>query len=49
MVLNGRITDELERIWKGTVLASSRFYLDICLKRLRKTTKDFSQDTQCPS
>jgi hypothetical protein len=38
IVLNGRMNDELEMIWKEAAAASSRHYPAICLERMRKTT-----------
>jgi hypothetical protein len=31
-----RITDELQRMWKKTVVAKPGHYPDICLERMRK-------------
>jgi hypothetical protein len=33
------MSDELERSWKEVLMAYLRYYPDICLKGLRKTTK----------
>jgi hypothetical protein len=46
----GRITDELERIWKEVVvMASVRYYPNICLKVLRKAIKKKNwEDSQSP-
>jgi hypothetical protein len=43
---NGRMNDELEKIWKEPVLASSSFYAGICMEVQRKTIKNFSQDNR---
>jgi hypothetical protein len=40
--------DELERICQEEVLAKQRYYLDICLEGLRKTTNILSEDIRCP-
>jgi hypothetical protein len=40
--------NELERIWKETMVAKSRHYYGICLERLRKTTNNLVQDNWCP-
>jgi hypothetical protein len=37
--VNGRITDELENIWKKTFVAYSEYYPGICLEGLRIYTK----------
>jgi hypothetical protein len=37
------VNDELERIWNEAVWSNLTYYPGICLKELRKTTKDFSQ------
>jgi hypothetical protein len=42
------MTNELERNLKQVFVASSRYQLDICLERLKKTRKILSQDNQCP-
>jgi hypothetical protein len=34
---DGRMTDELDRMWKETFVIWSKFYLHICLDGLRKT------------
>lgn len=36
---DGRITDELERIWKEAVMVYSKYCTDICPKGPRKTAK----------
>jgi hypothetical protein len=40
--------NELERMWKEAVVAYLRHCPGICLERLRKTTKTFSQDRRFP-
>jgi hypothetical protein len=46
--LNDRMADELEEIWKETVVAKSRYHSGIHLEGLRKTTKNLVQDDRCP-
>jgi hypothetical protein len=36
------MTDELERIWKDSVVVQLRHYPCICLEGLRKTMQNFS-------
>jgi hypothetical protein len=38
---------ELDRIWKETAVASSRYYPGICMEGLRNTTNHISQDNRC--
>jgi hypothetical protein len=38
------MTDESERIWMEAVVAYSRYYTNICLEGLRRSTKNLSQD-----
>jgi hypothetical protein len=40
------MNDDFERIQKEVFMAYLRYSLDIYLVRLRKTMKDFSQDTR---
>jgi hypothetical protein len=42
------MNDELEIMWKETVVALSRYYPGIFLEGLREITKHFSQDSLCP-
>jgi hypothetical protein len=42
------MSDELERIWKEAVVSLLRYYRGILLERLRKITKNLSQDSRCP-
>jgi hypothetical protein len=44
MVSDGRITDELERIWKEALVTYSGYNTEICLDILRKTIKFFSKN-----
>jgi hypothetical protein len=39
-----RITDELEMIWKKTVVVKSRHYPGICLERMREVTKPLTHN-----
>jgi hypothetical protein len=39
---------ELERSQKETLVASSKYYLGICLEGLRKHTERINQDIRCP-
>jgi hypothetical protein len=39
------VNDELERIWKEVVVPNLRYYPNICLEGLRKTTQNLSQDS----
>jgi hypothetical protein len=41
--------NELERIWKETLIALALYDPGICLEELRKTMKNLSQDNQRPS
>jgi hypothetical protein len=44
----GRLNNnDVERIWKEVISASSRYYTNIRLKGLRKTTGNIHQDSQC--
>jgi hypothetical protein len=45
IVLDGKITDELERNRKEAFVACARLYPDIYLEGLRKTMKNFSSDS----
>jgi hypothetical protein len=47
-VLDGRVIDELERIWKEAAMAYPRYYPEIFLGWLRKTRKNLSQDFRFP-
>jgi hypothetical protein len=40
------MTDELERSWKEIVVAYSKYYPDIFLVGLRKTTNNLTQGSQ---
>jgi hypothetical protein len=40
--------NELERIWKKTVVGSMRYYPNISMEELKKTTSNLSQDSQSP-
>jgi hypothetical protein len=42
------MVDELERVWKETVLAQLRYCPGICLQRLRKTMKTSVRITGVP-
>lgn len=42
-------SDELEGVWKETVVFKLRYYLSVCLDRPRRTTKYFNQDSRNPS
>jgi hypothetical protein len=42
------MNEELERIRKEAVFVYSRYYGDIFLEELRKTTKILSQNLRCP-
>jgi hypothetical protein len=46
---NGRMTDELERIWKEGVVAQSSHYFSIRLEGLRKTANKSSHKSRCLS
>jgi hypothetical protein len=35
-------------MWKELVVAHIKYYLSIHLEKLVKTTKNFSQDSECP-
>jgi hypothetical protein len=37
---NDRMTDEVEKIWKGTILSYPEYNSGICMKGRRKSTKD---------
>jgi hypothetical protein len=37
--VNGRMTDEFERIWKKASVAKPRYYFGIFLEGMRKITK----------
>jgi hypothetical protein len=41
--------DELKRIWKEVIVASSRYHPCICLEELRKITNNLSRDSRCPN
>jgi hypothetical protein len=40
------MNNELEKLWKEAVMVQLRFCQTIFLDRLRKTMKNFSQDSQ---
>jgi hypothetical protein len=40
------MNNELERIWKETAVALSKYYTGICLERLRKLQRNLS--IRCP-
>jgi hypothetical protein len=42
------MSDELGRIWKEVVIAYFKAFPSIHLERLRITTTNLSQDSQCP-
>lgn len=42
-------SDKLEGVWKETVVFKLRYYLSVCLDALRRTTKNFNQDSRNPS
>jgi hypothetical protein len=44
---NGRMIDELERIWKEVTVVQKGYYTGISLKGLRKATKNVSHGSQC--
>jgi hypothetical protein len=46
---DGGMVDELERIWKEAVMTWLRYYPGIYLGELRRTMKDLSQKSRCPS
>jgi hypothetical protein len=48
IVSNGKMNDELERMWKEAVTAYSRKYLSICPEGLQKTTEYLSHDSKWP-
>jgi hypothetical protein len=39
--------DELKRIWKEVVVAELRYYPGICMEGMRKTMKNYGQDSHC--
>jgi hypothetical protein len=39
------MTDELERIWEGAVMAELKYYPDICLEGYRTTVKNIPRET----
>jgi hypothetical protein len=43
----GRIIDEMERFRQEAIVTSSTYYIHIRSERLRKTTKDLRQNSQC--
>jgi hypothetical protein len=46
---DGRMIDELERIWKKAVMAYSRYYPGILLEGLRNTAENLSPDGWDPA
>jgi hypothetical protein len=48
-MLNVRMIDESEIIWKEVVMAQLTHYPGICLEGPRKTTKTLSQDNEVPA
>jgi hypothetical protein len=42
------VNNELERMWKEAVWPSLRYYPDMYLEELRKTTKNLCRDRECP-
>jgi hypothetical protein len=48
-VLVGRMTDELERMWKKEIMAWLGSFVDIYLGGMRSPMKASSQDNQWPS
>lgn len=48
IVAYGRITGELERIWKDETVASKRCYPSLCFDSLTKTTKILDQMASRP-
>lgn len=46
-LLNGRMNDDLKRVWKEAVV-TVRHCPVICVVRLRKTTELFGRCNRCP-
>jgi hypothetical protein len=43
-MIRSSMNNERERMWEEAVMAQSRYYLDLCLKILRKTTTNPGKD-----
>jgi hypothetical protein len=43
------MADVMERIWKETAMAYSRYYPGICLEGLKKTAKNFNRLADAPA
>jgi hypothetical protein len=46
---DGTVTEELERICKEAIVIELRCNPKICLKRLRKHTRNLSRNSRCPT
>jgi steroid 5-alpha reductase family enzyme len=46
--LIGILNNELERTWREAAVICVMYYISICLKGLRKATKNLSQDSRSP-
>ena len=42
------VINDLERIWNEAVVVQSKYYPDICVEKLGKTTKTLCEDGKSP-